>query len=344
MLLTNAESIPDATEQFHVENCSTLGTYTGENLPADDDPTTDENIYGTVFAVGGTAVVSDGVLAGAGAATKCGDAIEVTSATISYDNVQDQACLVYDGVGAGWGDPETHNGPVLIPVPGSAADGLDPQITAVEIYGSDDPEATGGTVGAEFSGSILRVELGQDEHGMTQAEFAEIWASIPPAAATFAVVLGSSDPFGPPNAGSSDVSVYCTETAADYVIEITFNQPVGRYNNFETTPNEMLGSLRLWETTDGAREGLPTPDSASPLFNVADPSGNAVFTYTWEALPYSYLFECGLPFDIEEGEEEYICLPEVGDDFSIFSDEPSPEVETSFGVHNRDFTVEFTAG
>ncbi|MGB1645414.1 MAG: cell wall-binding repeat-containing protein, partial [Ilumatobacteraceae bacterium] len=150
LLLVNSDSIPPATAAWHVENCGTLGEDTDEDLPDDGDPETDENVYGTVFAIGGTAVISDDVLAGAGAATKCGDPIDLVSVTIAVSDITEQICAVEDvntgGGGFAAGDGEWVAGstaPTLIPVAGGAASGLDPLVTSVTISGVDEGPVDG---------------------------------------------------------------------------------------------------------------------------------------------------------------------------------------------------------
>ena len=330
ILLVNAGSIPSATAAWHVANCDSLGEDTGANLPDDGDPATDEDIFGTVFAIGGTAVISDDVLAGAGAATKCSDPIEVTSATISYENAQDQVCLVQnDLVLAEWTGPEDHDGPVLIPVPGSAADGLFPTITAVEIDG-EGTAADEFPAEASFGEGTLNVDLGEDTDGMTQARFVEIWSSLPEAAATFTAVANSGPLFGPPLSGDSGVWVYCAAPSADVVFEMVFNQPVGDADDFGTTPygvsadfvvdeefacfedsefcemfdiplifailgNEFFGGGGFIDVLE--EDGIDA-FSASPLWGVGDADGNTVFTMTVSDVPSlipwtAFAEECG---------------------------------------------------
>jgi len=329
LLLVNAGSIPSATAAWHVANCDSLGEDTFEDLPDDGDPATDETIYGTVFAIGGTAVISDDVLAGAGAATKCSDPIEVTSATISYENAQDQVCLVQnDLVLAEWTGPEDHDGPVLIPVPGSAADGLFPTITAVEIDG-EGTAADEFPAEASFGEGTLNVDLGEDTDGMTQARFVEIWSSLPEAAATFTAVANSGPLFGPPLSGDSGVWVYCAAPSADVVFEMVFNQPVGDADDFGTTPygvspdfvdeefacfedsefcemfdiplifailgNEFFGGGGFIDVLE--EDGIDA-FSASPLWGVGDADGNTVFTMTVSDVPSlipwtAFAEECG---------------------------------------------------
>ena len=81
--LVNVDSIPASTAGFHVANCAELGEDTGVDIDVDPDTEGDEPIFGTVFAVGGAAVVSDAVLDGAAAATKCGDDIDIGLMTVA---------------------------------------------------------------------------------------------------------------------------------------------------------------------------------------------------------------------------------------------------------------------
>jgi hypothetical protein len=287
--LVNVDSIPASTAGFHVANCATLGEDTGEDIDVDPDTEGDEDIFGTVFAVGGTAVVSDAVLDGAAAATKCGDDIMVTSATVSYQNVQDQACLVFDSVViADWTDPESgHDGPVLVPVAGSAADGPYPDVTEVDVFGSGTAVDEFGP-DAFFDGSLLVVDLGETTDGMTQARFVELWSSIPEAAVTFTAIAYDNDPNLPPLAGDTGLSVFCTDPLVDLVFEMTFNQPVGSGADFETTPyGHTLVDEETWLCDDEGDCGvfdfmLFTIFDDSPL---SEPVGDAIlagdFTASW---------------------------------------------------------------
>jgi putative cell wall-binding protein len=306
IMLVRADSIPPVTAAWHVANCANLGDYTWAdiNLDADDGTTPEVQIYGKVFAIGGTTVISDEVLEDAAAATKCSDEIAVTSATISYENAQDQVCLVQNLGLLEWTGPEDHDGPVLIPVTGSAADGLFPTITFVEIDG----EGTATDVfpaEAYFSGDTLYVDLGEDTDGMTQARFVEIWSSLPEAAATFTAVANSGPLFGPPLSGDAGVWVYCTSPSADVVFEMVFNQPVGSGADFKTTPygHTLVDEGEWWCLDDFSDCGVfdfmlftilddsPLSESvgdailagdftASWLWDVPDADGNTTFTMT----------------------------------------------------------------
>jgi hypothetical protein len=322
ILLVNAGSIPSATAAWHVANCDSLGEDTDEDLPDDGDPATDETIYGTVFAIGGTAVISDDVLAGAGAATKCGDAIDLVSATIAVSDITEQVCSVEDqdtgggGFDAGFGAwVAGSTAPTLIPVAGGAASGLDPIVTDVEIWGSgtaadEDPAE------AIFTGGTLSVDLGEDEAGMTQARFAEIWASLPEAAATFTVVPNAGPLFGLPDADAdaNDFEATCTGTSADITLGVTFNQPVGEAGAFGTTPGiELFG---------------PPANAATPLLGVADADGNTSFSYFHDDLPLAVI---GV---LQAGGIA------VGEEFTLAAD----SVTNAIGQNNAEITVEITAG
>jgi putative cell wall-binding protein len=312
VLFTQKDSVPEATLDFITDNCLTLGDDTDADLPDDGDAETDENVYGSVFAIGGTAVISDEALAEAAAATACGQAVDVLSATVGYSNIVDQVCLIDDD--GGWTPGTT--GPVLIPVPGSIASGLMPDVTTIEITGTDDPDDEI-EPSSEWDGSTLTVELGQEENGISQADLAAAWAASGSAAQLFILVQGSDDPNLPPDS-TDDLGVTCLDPEADMTIQITFNQKVGVAGDFDATPIAMLGDLGY----------LPAPDSASPLFGDTDADGNSVFTYVWEELTASYLFGGTPP------------IADSGDDFTLSAD----EVENSYGTNNDEIVVDFTAG
>jgi len=74
IMLVNIDSIPPATAAWHVANCDTLGRDTTKDIDVDFEagPNGEVSIFGNVYAIGGTSVVSDAVLEGAAATAKCG--------------------------------------------------------------------------------------------------------------------------------------------------------------------------------------------------------------------------------------------------------------------------------
>jgi len=315
IMLVRADSIPPVTAAWHVANCANLGDYTWAdiNLDADDGTTPEVQIYGKVFAIGGTTVISDEVLEDAAAATKCGDEIDLVSATLGLSDIDNQACVVTDEEN-GW---DLLDGPLLVAVPGGAASGIVPTITAVDLYG--DGTATDlNPAEAYFSGNELVVDLGEDPQAMTQARFVEIWSSLPEAAATFTAVANSGPLTGPPaadNTADMDLSVTCQSATADVTLTVTFNQPVGTYGDFDMTP-----SAELWG---------PSADAATPLLGVADADGNTTFSYFHNDLDTATVL--GL-----------LATPgfDIGDTFTLSAD----AVTNAVGVNNEEITVTITAG
>jgi putative cell wall-binding protein len=314
IMLVRADSIPPVTAAWHVANCANLGNYTWAdiNLDADDGTTPEVQIYGKVFAIGGTTVISDEVLEDAAAATKCGDEIDLVSATLGLSDIDNQACVVTDEEN-GW---DLLDGPLLVAVPGGAASGIVPTITAVDLYG--DGTATDlDPAEAYFDGYELVVDLGEDPQAMTQARFVEIWSSLPEAAATFTAVANSGPLTGPPAADDTadmDLFVTCQTATADVTLTVTFNQPVGAYEDFDMTPD-----AELWG---------PPADAATPLLGVADADGNTTFSYFHNDLDTATVVGLLMTgFDI-------------GDTFTLAAD----AVTNAVGVDNEEITVTITAG
>jgi putative cell wall-binding protein len=314
IMLVRADSIPPVTAAWHVANCANLGDYTWAdiNLDADDGTTPDVPINGKVFAIGGTTVISDEVLEDAAAATKCGDEIDLVSATLGLSDIDNQACVVTDEE-SGW---DVLDGPLLVAVPGGAASGIVPTITVVDLSG--DGTATDlDPAEAYFDGDELVVDLGEDPQAMTQARFVEIWSSLPEAAATFTAVANSGPLTGPPAADDTadmDLFVTCQTATADVTLTVTFNQPVGAYGDFDMTPD-----AELWG---------PSADAATPLLGVADADGNTTFSYFHNDLDTATVVGLLMTgFDI-------------GDTFTLAAD----AVTNAVGVDNEEITVTITAG
>jgi putative cell wall-binding protein len=282
LLLVKEDSIPAATAARHVARCSTLGDDTGENIDIDPDTVGDEDIFGQIFAVGGTSVISDDVLANAGAASQCGNPIDLASVTVALSGIVEQSCVVYDGDNTGGWDDDT--GPTMVPVAGGLADGFTPSITYLTFTGSTD---AGDTIppSAEFDGAGgIAVELGETVVGMSQADFVSIVNGIPEVAAHFTAVAyappaGPLLPAPPPPAADANIeaTTSCTTPTTDVTVVVTFNQNVGDSADLDVAPG--AGDLNDFDSL---------PEGATPLYGAAIVGGSSVYTFTWQdetALP-----------------------------------------------------------
>jgi hypothetical protein len=274
LLLVKEDSIPAATAARHVARCSTLGDDTGENIDIDPDTVGDEDIFGQIFAVGGTSVISDDVLANAGAASQCGNPIDLASVTVALSGIVEQSCVVYDGDDTGGWDSDT--GPTMVPVAGGLADGFTPSITYLTFTGSTD---AGDTIppSAAFDGDGgIDVELGETVVGMSQADFVSIVNGIPEVAAHFTAVAyevpaDPLNPTDPPPAADENIEAEtsCTTPTTDVTVVVTFNQNVGDSADLDESPGS--GDL-----------GFATAEGASPVYEAAIVGGSSVYTFTWQ--------------------------------------------------------------
>jgi putative cell wall-binding protein len=242
----NADSIPAAVAAWHVANCDDLD-YAPE-----------------IRAVGGTAVISDEVVAGAGAAATC-TGVSFTATLANLGNTQ----AVYTANGAGPGA----DGVTFTAVAGNAADGAAGNDWAITI------EDTGmSTVGVEINSAAKTAKLRIDDFtadGISQADLVALWNADPGASALFtAAPDGSSGSPADYTGGAITMDVTDAGTTTQQVV-ITFNVDV---RDTDAPTGEML------EATDFS--GLPggTLVASSPLPSTVGAEDVYSFTYVMGAV------------------------------------------------------------
>jgi putative cell wall-binding protein len=244
ILLTNANSIPDETAAFHVANCADL-TW---------DP--------QVIAVGGAAVISDAVLAGADAAGTCVPPIASAAlTTLGQSQVKYEITEADNGVATG-------EGITLTAKAGSAADGAAGNGWTIVIQNG---ATTGATSNVGTSTVTLEIK-GYTAAGISQADLVSLWNGNPVTSALFTAAVNGTT--GSPVAydGSSlDQDNTSTVGKTTQQIVVTFNQQV---DDCSVSPND--------DVLDAADFSFPTSSAVatqSPLPLTAGSSN--VYTYTF---------------------------------------------------------------
>jgi hypothetical protein len=258
ILLTNATSIPAATAATHVASCAIL---TGEPQ---------------VSAVGGTAVVSDAVLAGAdGAATCVAPAMSATLTTVSETSHVLE--LTNDGCGGGGTcTVATGDGVKLVAKADSAASGAsgtDWNITFMDsgaTLGVPNPSSAT----SNLSTTTLTVKLKNfNTLGISQADLVDFWNSNPATKALFVASVNGST--GAPKAYEAAQTINAEDTTVvgktTQQIVVTFNQDV---DDCDAKPDD-----DVLDSNDFTFPNGNTAATQSPLANTA--GGADVYTFNF---------------------------------------------------------------
>jgi putative cell wall-binding protein len=199
LMLTNASSIPAATAGWHVANCNTIGAG-----PANAE----------VYAAGGVAVISDAVLNGAAAATKC--TTPAFTASVSNSDYK-QRVLLIDGA-----DGVTLTARANTDASGAA--GNDITVVINESTGGASANLVGATLTVEM---VIPAKCATCDYGLTQAQFAAAWNAIGGAAALFVAAPTTNN--GAPHGIDPGDQLKVTQKSPgsqDQTITVTFNQDV----------------------------------------------------------------------------------------------------------------------
>ena len=237
----NADSIPAAVAGYHVAMCNDL-TW---------DP--------QVTAIGGTAVISDAVLAAADAAATC--SVPSYSATLTT-TVASQAEYEATDMGA------VADGVTLTAVAGSAADGAAGNGWTITI-GDAGADPSSAVVG----GTTLTISLSGLATGLSQADMAAAINGLPAAAALF-TAAPNGDTGAPAAYDGSAIAVAATANAGSEIqqVVLTFSEDV------DDTANTTTGAvLEDGDIAFGGTTGAFT--SQSPL--ALTPGGASVYTFNY---------------------------------------------------------------
>jgi putative cell wall-binding protein len=199
ILLTNVNSIPDATAARHQEDCDLL----------------DE-----VNAIGGVAVVSDDVLTGAAAAAQCLPvAYTATLATLATTQIVFELLDDVDDGNVSSGAGLTFTG-----VPGSAADGAFGRSWEIAVRDSGGAP-TGSVVDASGPSVTLSIK-GFSETGISQADLVALWNGDPATSALFTAAVNASTGSPERYDGSATNMIVKTYGKTTQQVVVTFNQDV----------------------------------------------------------------------------------------------------------------------
>jgi hypothetical protein len=212
IVLVNSDSIPPATAALHVALCNPLDT---------------------IWAVGGTAVVSEAVLDGAAAATACA-APALTSASLTNSGYKQAKCELNNNVAGA-------DGVMVTAVPGSAADGA---------AGNDWTVLVFTTLGSNFADVdpvskyvSISINLGDPDPlvpgsvGTTQQELVDAWYALGTQATAYfvpSVTTKTGAPSGYDHADGDPGSCVAgggsamTAGSQNQTLTVTFNQDVDR--------------------------------------------------------------------------------------------------------------------
>jgi putative cell wall-binding protein len=248
ILLTNATSIPAETAAFHVVSC--------------DDLTWDPQ----VVAIGGTAVISDAVLAAADVAATCVPPIaSATLTTLSQTQAKFEITDDDDG-----GDVDPGEGISLTAVAGSATDGAAGNSWIISIVDSGGLP-TGATSDVTTKTVTLSIK-GLSAAGISQADLVALWNGTAETSALFSAAVNGTTG-SPVDYDGSDLESDLTTTVGKTTqqIVVTFNQQV---DDCQVAPAD--------DVLDAGYFGFPNvnvPAFHSPLPNTAGSSD--VYTYTF---------------------------------------------------------------
>jgi putative cell wall-binding protein len=277
IMLVGSSSIPAATAGWHAANCNSVGG---------------------VWAMGGTASISDAVLDGASDATGCA-AAKVTSATLASTDVKQATCELNGNVG-------TSEGVMLTAVPGSIADGAagnDWSITVTDVAPGNadiDVDTVQKTILVKL---VVPDATAPAPYGMTQQQLVNAWNALGADAAKYfvpTVTAKNGAPKGYNNtnpgaciAGSANPATGMTSGQEKQVITVTFNQPVGNTDN-------ALGKQTVLELSDFQLAAPHNVSVISPL--IATPGGASVYVIKSDAavVDSGDLFEVGDVINVAE--------------------------------------------
>jgi putative cell wall-binding protein len=249
MLVVNANSIPLVTAGTHVALCG---------------------LVSTVWAIGGTAVISDAVLEGAADATACVEP-EITSATVANSKFEQAKCELTNTAGGG-------DGVMVTAVPGGPADGAAGNLWDITVKDSDganyvvadvsNPAAPTLEVGIEIVDPDPAVP---GDVGTTQQMLVDAWFALGGDATKYftpavTATTGAPDPYtdtkGDPGGCTANNANGGKQTQ---VVTVTFNQKV------DDDPATTAGTVLV----AGDFTGLVGFAVTSPL--VATPGGASVY-------------------------------------------------------------------
>jgi len=266
ILLTNTDSIPAATSGYHGAKCLTLGgNTTAVGTPA-----------GKIYAMGGIGVVSDAVLAGAAAASKC-SAVTYT-ATVANSAISQRVLTLAQDNGA-----NIANSMTLTAVAGSAADGAAGNAWAITINDVADGTATNATVGGTLAAPTLTFNIAIPTLGMSQADFAAAWNGLGATSALF-TASANTTVISPPavlhdtSAGNNPFTPATLAGSAGkqtQTVVLTFSEDV----------DDLAGTVAVAADfhfdADGAGAGVvvATPTVQAPLAGTT--GGEDVYTFTF---------------------------------------------------------------
>jgi hypothetical protein len=249
MLVVNANSIPLVTAGTHVALCG---------------------LVKTVWAIGGTAVISDAVLEGAADATACVEP-EITSATVANSKFGQAECELVNTDGGG-------DGVMVTAVPGGPADGAAGNLWDITVKDSDganyvvadvsNPAAPTLEIGIEIVDPDPAVP---GDVGTTQQMLVDAWFALGGDATKYftpavTATTGAPDPYtdtkGDPGGCTANNGNGGKQTQ---VVTVTFNQKVD--DTASTTAGTVLVAADF--------TGLTGFAVTSPL--VATPGGASVY-------------------------------------------------------------------
>ena len=170
IMLVGADSVSADTAGWHEASCQNLGGQVSAGGATDPD--------GKIFAIGGTAVISDSVLATAGAASKCPDV--TLTATVTNSAYAQATYEVEQNAGGG---PASGSGPTLTAVAGSIVDGAAGNDWTITITDAADGTATSATV--DSIGRTLAFNIAIPAAGLSQADFVAAWNGLGTTSALF---------------------------------------------------------------------------------------------------------------------------------------------------------------